>query len=223
MAAIPTRRALCVRRARTASWPDGKRWLVIKKGIDALDEYGIYRSLTEHLAAEMGRWLIGPMFWYLVGGLSALLVYATIVAAVDALAADDKSRAGFGWTASRLEFMGGWLPGRIAGVLVVLASLLAPTARPIRAARIMVQMARSSPSPAHGWPAAAMAGALSLEIAGPNSTEGRKLPWIGGGSARATLLDAHRAPSIIRLCLRYEYRLYPRRCDRANFVAMRKA
>ena len=29
----------------------------------------IYRSLTEHLAAEMGRWLIGPMFWYLVGGL----------------------------------------------------------------------------------------------------------------------------------------------------------
>ena len=85
-----------------------------KGRIDALDEYGIYRSLTEHLAAEMGRWLIGPMFWYLVGGLSALLVYATIVAAVDALAADDKSRAGFGWTASRLEFIGGWLPGRIA-------------------------------------------------------------------------------------------------------------
>ena len=79
--------------------------------IDALDDYGIYRSLTEHLAAEMGRWLIGPLFWYLVGGLPALLVYATIVAAVDALAADDESRVGFGWTASRLEFMGGLLPG----------------------------------------------------------------------------------------------------------------
>ena len=164
-----------------------------KGRIDALDEHGIYRSLTEHLAAEMGRWLIGPLFWYLVGGLPALLVYATIVAAVDALAADDESRAGFGWTASRLEFMAGWLPGRIAGVFVVLASLLAPTARPIRSARVMVQMARSSPSPAHGWPAAAMAGALSLEIAGPNSTEGRELPWIGEGSARATVRDAHRA------------------------------
>ena len=57
----------------------------------------------------------------------------------------------------------------------------------------MVHMARSSPSPAHGLPAAAMAGALSLEIAGPNSTEGRELPWIGRGSARATLRDAHRA------------------------------
>ena len=32
-----------------------------------------------------------------------------------------------------------------------------------------------------------------LEIAGPNSTEGRELPWIGEGSARVTVRDAHRA------------------------------
>ena len=94
-AAIPMRRAR-VRRAleRPCGRTESVGWLS-QRAHRCIDEYGIYRSLTEHLAAEMGRWLIGPMFWYLVGGLSALLVYATIVAAVDALAVDDKSRAGF--------------------------------------------------------------------------------------------------------------------------------
>ena len=56
----------------------------------ALDEYGIYRSLTEHLAAE---WVDGSVVNILVfgGWPFGVAFYATIVAAVDALAADDKA------------------------------------------------------------------------------------------------------------------------------------
>lgn len=164
-----------------------------KGSVNSLDDHGICRVLTEHLATGLGRWLVGPLFWYLVFGLPTLFLYAAILAAAGRLAADDSGRAGFGWMADRLQRFAGWLPGRLAGLLVVLTSFLAPTARPIRAFRRMIKSASRLPLPDHAWPTAAFAGALTIEIAGPNSTEGRALPWIGEGSARMTARDAHRA------------------------------
>ena len=66
--------------------------------------------------------------------------------------------------AYRLEALAGAIPGWIAGHLVVAASLLAPTARPIRAWRTMYAKANSLSNAVYGWPAAAFAGALSIEI-----------------------------------------------------------
>ena len=159
----------------------------------ALDAHGISRALSEHLAAEFGRWLVAPVFWYLIFGLPALLIYVAIVVAAERFGGDEAARAGFGWTAVRLEKFAGWIPGRIAGMLVVLACFLAPTARPIRAFRIMWRKAAALPSASFGWPAAAFAGALSVELGGANSAEGRPMPWFGDGTARMTARDAHRA------------------------------
>jgi cobalamin biosynthesis protein CobD/CbiB len=75
-----------------------------------LNDHGIYCAIAEHLADELGRWLLGPLFWYLLH--------------------DDETRAGFGWMAYRLEMLAGIIPGWISGYLFVVASLLAPTARP---------------------------------------------------------------------------------------------
>jgi adenosylcobinamide-phosphate synthase len=161
--------------------------------VDLLDDHGICRAITEYLAGELGRWLLGPVFWYLLLGLPGLLLYAAIIAASRSLAHDDEARAGFGWMANRLEMLAGIIPGWIAGHLVVVASLLAPTARPIQAWRTMYATARTLPNALYGWPAAAFAGALSMEIGGPHSTEGRRLPWFGAGSPRLTECDAHRA------------------------------
>lgn len=160
---------------------------------ERLDRHGICRSLTEHLAGELGRWLLGPVLWYLVFGLPGLLLYAAIIAAARGLAPDAETRAAFGWLAHRLETLAGAIPGWVAGNLVVLASFLSPTARPIRAWRTMYKHAKSIPSPAYAWPAAAFAGALSIELGGAHSVEGRRLQWFGDGSPRLTERDAHRA------------------------------
>ena len=165
-----------------------------------LDDHGICRGLTEHLASELGRWLVGPVFWYLLGGLPGLFLYVAVLALAHGFARDDEARTGFGWMAVRLERIAGWLPGRLAGVLVVLASLLAPTARPIQAWRAMVKWAGTLPTPAFGWPAAAYTGALSIELGGPNAAEGRPLPWFGEGSPRIGARDAHRAMILFGYC-----------------------
>ena len=109
-----------------------KRVSVFHRGnADLLDEHGICRALTEHLAGELGRWLLGPVIWYFLLGLPGLLLYAAIIASSRSLAHDDETKAGFGWMAYRMEVLAGAIPGWIAGHLVVAASLLAPTARPI--------------------------------------------------------------------------------------------
>ena len=171
-----------------------KRVSVFHRGnADLLDEHGICRALTEHLAGELGRWLLGPVIWYFLLGLPGLLLYAAIIASSRSLAHDDETKAGFGWMAYRMEVLAGAIPGWIAGHLVVAASLLAPTARPIRAWRTMYAKANSLSNVAYGWPAAAFAGALAIEIGGPHSAEGRRLSWFGDGSPRLTSRDAHRA------------------------------
>ena len=161
--------------------------------VDLLDDHGICRAITEHLAGQLGRWLLAPVIWYLLLGLPGLLLYTAIIALSRSLAPDDEARAGFGWMAYRLEMLAGAIPGWIAGHLVVAAALLAPTARPIRAWRIMYAKANTLPNAVYGWPAVAFAGALSIEIGGPHSTEGWRLPWFGDGSPRLTDRDAHRA------------------------------
>jgi len=73
--------------------------------VDLLDDHGICRAITEHLAGQLGRWLLAPVIWYLLLGLPGLLLYTAIIALSRSLAPDDEARAGFGWMAYRLEML----------------------------------------------------------------------------------------------------------------------
>jgi cobalamin biosynthesis protein CobD/CbiB len=95
-----------------------------------LNDHGIYCAIAEHLADELGRWLLGPLFWYLLLGAAEIAALRGHHASSRSLRHDDETRAGFGWMAYRLEMLAGIIPGWISGYLFVVASLLAPTARP---------------------------------------------------------------------------------------------
>jgi adenosylcobinamide-phosphate synthase len=47
---------------------------------DLLDDHGICRAIANHFAGEFRRWLLGPVFWYLLLRLPGLLLYAAIIA-----------------------------------------------------------------------------------------------------------------------------------------------
>lgn len=179
-------------RKRTAAFHRGEGY--------RLDSHGICRALTEYLAGSFGRRLIGPVFWYCVLGIPGLLLHATVLAMSRQLARHEPARDRFGWFADRLERVLGVLPGWIAGQIVVLSAIFAPTARPLAAWRFMYRSAPNLPPPTFGWPVSGFAGALSLELGGPNSVEGRRLPWFGDGSPRLTERDAHRALMLFGYC-----------------------
>ena len=101
----------------------------------------------------------------------------------------------FGRFAARLDDAANWIPARISGLILVLASFIAPGARPGAALRTMFRDAGKHRSPNAGWPEAATAGALDLALAGPRRYPEMVVndPWVGDGRARATTADIRAA------------------------------
>ena len=79
--------------------------------------------------------------------------------------------ADFGWASARLDDLLNWVPARLCALL---ASMLAPLVggSVSEALACAWRDAGKQPSPNSGWPEAAFAGALGIELGGPSSYGG---------------------------------------------------
>jgi adenosylcobinamide-phosphate synthase len=100
----------------------------------------------------------------------------------------------FGMTASCLNSIILFVPGVLAGFLVVLASFFIPTANPIKSLKSIFIYSNKFYSYNLGIILSAFAGSLDLALAGPQkySKTIKKRPWIGSGTAKITHRDMHR-------------------------------
>ena len=98
----------------------------------------------------------------------------------------------FGWCAARLDDLANWVPARLSGFILVAAS--AGLRLDWRSAwQVMRRDARKMKSPNAGFPEAAAAGVLGVQLGGTNSYFGRVVekPTLGDGQAPMTL-DTYR-------------------------------
>ena len=164
-------------------------------GASRLDSHAVVRTAIEIAARSFVYGVVAPVFWYALFGLPGLCILRA-AAVIDDVVGDpiERNRA-FGFAAARFNEVLVIIPAPIAGLLLLIASLFVPTARPKRAARAMLGGAGPYRSRAMGWPVGAMAGALGLALAGPRqgSVYHAATPWIDAGTARATPLDVRRA------------------------------
>jgi adenosylcobinamide-phosphate synthase len=111
---------------------------------------------------------------------------------------DDRHGA-FGWAAARFDDLINLPAARLSALLIAAAS-----GRPVAALRAALRDAPRHRSPNAGWPEAAMAGGLGIELAGPRSYAGRLVddPPMGAGGRTAATADIERALRVYRLaCL----------------------
>ncbi len=162
----------------------------------SLDKHGVARAAIESLAENFADGVVAPVFWYALLGLPGLLVYKC-VNTMDSMIGHRTERHGaFGATAARLDDALNIIPARLAGLMIALAAIFAPKARPLRAHKIMWRDAGKHRSPNAGWPEAAMAGALGVALAGPRRYGGEAVsdPLLGEEfDARADVVQIHRA------------------------------
>jgi adenosylcobinamide-phosphate synthase len=89
----------------------------------------------------------------------------------------------FGWAAARLDDIANYIPARITGLLIVVASFL--VSRSLLTVHCsletMLRDGRKHLSPNSGMPEAAMAGALGIKMGGPSAYRGIVIekPYIG--------------------------------------------
>ena len=160
-----------------------------------LDAHGVARAAIESLAENFSDAVVAPTFWYLLLGLPGICAYKAADTLDSMIGHRSPRYRDFGLVAARLDDGLNLIPARLAGMVIALAAIFAPTANPWRAARVLVRDAGKHASVNAGWPEAAMAGALGFALAGPRRYADHSAddPWIGDGTARVGPADIHRA------------------------------
>ncbi len=142
---------------------DRLAWLV-SRDVITLSESQVRESAIETLAENLNDSVVAPLFWFVVAGLPGAAVYRFANTA-DAMWGYKGERNGCDWTwagkwAARADDVLSWLPARITAALLMLAGAAGCW-------RQLAQQARRTPSPNSGWPMAAMALVLDVQLAKP--------------------------------------------------------
>ena len=168
--------------------------MIVGRDTDHLDEQGVAAAALESLAESFNDGVVAPLFWFLVGGLGGLFAYKAVNTADSIIGHREEPYRCFGWAAARTDDLMNLIPARIAGALIALAAG--------RGWTVMLRDARKHASPNSGWPEAAMAGALGVQLGGPATYDGvaHDRPTFGDGP-RPSPLDLRRGLGLyLRAC-----------------------
>ncbi len=168
---------------------------IVGRDTESLDEPGVARAAIESLAESFCDGVVAPLFWLLLFGLPGIWAFKAISTADSLIGHKEERWRAFGWAAARADDAANYLPARLSGLLLCLA---APGGW-----RTMVRDHAAHPSPNGGWPEAAMAGALGIELGGPVSYD--------GVVSRYALVNADGRPPRVD-DLRRALRIYVRAC-----------
>ena len=153
---------------------------IVGRDTESLDKSEITRATVETVAENTIDGIVAPLFYACLGGAPLVLGYKCINTLDSMFGYRNEVYEQFGKFPARLDDVANWVPARIGGVLMILASWICGY-RGLQAWRIMLRDGGKHLSPNAGIPEAAMAGALGLQLSGPSSYEGISVnkPYIG--------------------------------------------
>ena len=162
--------------------------LIVGRETSSLDEAGILRACIETVAENTSDGVIAPLFYLFLGGPLLGLLYKAVNTLDSMIGYRDDRYRELGWAAARLDDLVNLLPARLTGLLMVLAAF------PLglngwNALKILLRDARKPSSPNAGFPEAAVAGALGVQLGGPATYFGQRFE-------KPTLGDADRLPTV---------------------------
>jgi adenosylcobinamide-phosphate synthase len=160
-----------------------------------LSEADIVRATIESVAENSSDGIVAPLFYLAVGGPSLAMAYKAVNTLDSMIGYRNLRYQDVGWASARLDDLVNWIPARLtAGAISVIASWRLGTGKV--SWRICRRDGGKHLSPNSGWPEAAMAGALGVQLGGVNQYEGLL-------EERATLgdLGGPLTPSLIPLAL----------------------
>ncbi len=147
----------------------------------------IARATVETVAENLSDGVIAPLFYLALAGPTGMAAYKAINTLDSMVGYRNERYRDFGWASARLDDAANFLPSRITALLVWLTAAL-PGFSARQAMRIALRDGVSQPSPNAGYPEAAMAGALGVQLGGLNHYQGvpSMKPLLGDASVPLT-------------------------------------
>jgi adenosylcobinamide-phosphate synthase len=153
---------------------------LVGRDTDRLDEKEICRALIETVSENTSDGVVAPLFYLLIGGPPLAMAYKALNT-LDSMVGYRNDRYRYlGWASARGDDLANLIPSRLTALLFILSSFL--LRKNWRGAwRATWRDGRKNPSPNSGYPEAAMAGALGVQLGGKNFYFGRveEKPLIG--------------------------------------------
>lgn len=147
--------------------------MIVGRDTDDLDEKEIIRAVIETVSENSSDGIVAPLLYLAIGGIPAAFAYKAINTMDSMIGYKTDRYLYFGRAAARLDDIVNFLPSRLTAVFVILACGLFRL-KWTKTCRIVLRDAHLQPSPNSGYPEAAFAGALSIQLGGTNFYGGQK-------------------------------------------------
>jgi len=157
-----------------------------------LSKEQIIRATVESISENTTDGIIAPLFYLFLGGPVLAICYKAVNTLDSMVGYKNERYLHFGWASAKLDDVMNFIPARLTGFLIVLATfLLRKDGR--NSFLIMIRDGQKHSSPNSGISEAAMAGALGVRIGGPVVYQGRRFEYAYIGEAYKPL-----EPGVIR-------------------------
>jgi adenosylcobinamide-phosphate synthase len=174
--------------------------MIVGRDTTNLDEAAVSRAAIESLAENFSDGVVAPLFWMVVAGLPGAITYKAVNTADSMIGHKSERHLAFGWASARFDDLINLPASRLSAFWFVLAAALSPGLSAPQAIGVLFRDARHHRSPNAGWPEAAMAGALGIQLSGPRIYDGVEVAerWVGDGRHDLTARDIRAALELYR-------------------------
>ncbi|HEX7467342.1 MAG TPA: cobalamin biosynthesis protein [Methanobacterium sp.] len=141
---------------------------LVSRDTTQLSQENVISAVIETLTENITDSVVSPIFYTFILGVPGGIAYR-VVNTLDAMIGyKNPKNINIGWFPAKLDDILNYLPARITGVLIVLAAVIIKLDWR-NAYKIMIRDANNTPSPNSGYPMAATAGALGIQLIKPGA------------------------------------------------------
>lgn len=161
---------------------------IVGRETEDLAEPDVVRGAVETVAENTGDGVIAPLCYLILGGPALALAYKAVNTLDSMVGYKNERYLHLGWASARFDDLANYVPARLTGLLMSLAAPLCALDGG-NAWRIMRRDGRQHSSPNSGFPEAAAAGALGVQLGGANRYFGKLVekPTIGDAAQPLSL------------------------------------
>lgn len=168
---------------------------IVGRDVEHYASADMARAAVETVAENFSDGVVAPLFFAAIGGAPLALAYK-MINTLDSMVGYKSTRYHrFGWAAARMDDLANWIPARLAVIIIFLAAGLLGVGRGRRTLHTAVAEGAHHSSPNAGYPEAAFAGALAVQLNGPNHYGGVRVekPYIGVAFGKVRIHHIRRA------------------------------
>ncbi|MGD9948867.1 MAG: adenosylcobinamide-phosphate synthase CbiB [Desulfobulbus sp.] len=174
--------------------------MIVGRDVERYQADDIARATVETVAENAVDGVLSPLFFAALGGAPLALAYKMINTMDSMVGYKNPRYLLFGRIAARIDDLANFLPARLSVVLIAVTSGLVQGCSSSLALTTGWREGKNHSSPNAGYPEAAFAGALGVQLNGPNYYHGKLVekPYIGLGLESVTLGHIPRACRLMR-------------------------